>query len=291
MKGIILAGGKGTRLYPITRSVSKQLLPVYNKPMVYYPLSALMLAGIREVLVISTPEDLPLFRRVLGDGAQWGLRFAYAEQDRPRGLADAFRVGRGFVAGQPSCLVLGDNIFYGSGLQGLMMQAAQLDRGATIFAYPVRDPERYGVVEFDASGRVLSLEEKPRQPRSHYAVPGMYFYDREVCDLAAALKPSARGELEITDLNRVYLERGLLRVITFPRGMAWLDAGTHASLLQAGQFVQAVEERQGLMIACPEEIAFRKGFIDARQLEALAAELPDEYGTYLKQLARDGPHA
>lgn len=291
MKGIILAGGKGTRLYPITRSVSKQLLPVYNKPMIYYPLSALMLAGIREVLVISTPEDLPLFRRVLGDGAQWGLRFAYAEQDRPRGLADAFRVGRSFVAGQPSCLVLGDNIFYGSGLQGLMMQAAQLDRGATIFAYPVRDPERYGVVEFDATGRVLSLEEKPRQPRSHYAVPGMYFYDREVCDLAAALKPSARGELEITDLNRIYLERGLLRVITFPRGMAWLDAGTHGSLLQAGQFVQAVEERQGLMIACPEEIAFRKGFIDTRQLEALAAELPDEYGAYLRQLARDGPHA
>jgi glucose-1-phosphate thymidylyltransferase len=228
---------------------------------------------------------------VLRDGTQWGLSFAYAAQDQPRGLADAFRVGRDFLTGQPSCLVLGDNIFYGSGLQGLMMQAAQLERGATIFAYPVRDPERYGVVEFDAAGRVLSLEEKPRQPRSHFAVPGMYFYDAEVCDLAAALKPSARGELEITDLNRVYLERGALRVIPFPRGMAWLDAGTHASLLQAGQFVQAVEERQGLMIACPEEIAFRKGFIDTQQLERQAGELPDEYGAYLKQLAREGSHA
>jgi len=291
MKGLILAGGKGTRLSPLTRAVSKQLLPVYNKPMVYYPLTALMLAGIREILVISTPEDLPLFERLLGDGAGWGLRLKYAAQDQPRGLADAFRVGREFIADSPSCLVLGDNIFYGSGLQGMVMRAAELTHGATIFAYPVSDPERYGVVEFDAGGRVLSLEEKPKSPRSHYAVPGMYFYDASVCGLAAAMKPSARGELEITDLNRIYMERGQLRVIPFPRGMAWLDAGTHTSLLQAGQFVQAVEQRQGLMIACPEEIAFRKGFIDTAQLVQLANALTDEYAAYLHMLAKEGPGA
>jgi len=289
MKGIILAGGKGTRLSPLTRAISKQLLPVYNKPMVYYPLSALMLAGIREILVISTPEDLPLFRRLLGDGSDWGLRLEYAQQDVPRGLADAFRVGREFVAGQACCLVLGDNIFYGGGLQGIITAAAARTEGATIFAYSVGDPERYGVVEFDREGRVLSLEEKPAKPRSHFAVPGMYFYDKDVCSIADTLKPSARGELEITDLNRVYIERGKLHVIPFSRGMAWLDAGTHTSLLQAAQFVQAVEERQGLMIACPEEIAFRKGFIDAAQLERLAAGLSDDYARYLHALAKEGP--
>ncbi|MBK9128505.1 MAG: glucose-1-phosphate thymidylyltransferase RfbA [Phycisphaerales bacterium] len=290
MRGIILAGGRGTRLYPLTRTVSKQLLPVYNKPMVYYPLSMLMLAGIREILVISTPEDLPLYRRLLRDGEQWGLRFAYAEQDQPRGLADAFRIGRDFVAGSPACLVLGDNIFYGAGLQETLARAAAVERGAVIFAYPVRDPQRYGVVEFDAAGRVLSLEEKPARPRSHFAVPGMYFYDGDVCRLAAELRPSARGELEITDLNRVYLERGLLRVLIFGRGTAWLDAGTHESLLQASNFVQAVEDRQGMMIACPEEIAFRKGFIDAAQLERLAAELSDQYAAYLKQILHESRH-
>ncbi len=290
MRGIILAGGRGTRLYPLTRTVSKQLLPVYNKPMVYYPLSMLMLAGIREILLISTPEDLPLYRRLLREGDQWGLRFAYAEQDQPRGLADAFRVGRDFVAGSPACLVLGDNIFYGAGLQETLARAAAVERGAVIFAYPVRDPQRYGVVEFDAAGRVLSLEEKPARPRSHFAVPGMYFYDGDVCRLAAEVRPSARGELEITDLNRLYLERGLLRVMVFGRGTAWLDAGTHESLLQASNFVQAVEERQGMMIACPEEIAFRKGFIDAVQLERLAAELSDQYAAYLQQILQESRH-
>jgi glucose-1-phosphate thymidylyltransferase len=285
MKGILLAGGRGTRLYPLTRAVSKQLLPVYNKPMVYYPLSVLMLAGIRETLVISTPEDLPLYRRLLRDGGQWGVRFAYAEQAQPRGLADAFRVGREFVADQPTALVLGDNIFYGTGLQETLRRAAAVSEGAVIFAYPVRDPQRYGVVEFDESRRVLSLAEKPAHPRSNFAVPGMYFYDHKVCQFAAELKPSARGELEITDLNRMYLERGELRVEVFGRGTAWLDAGTHESLLQACNFVQAVEERQGLMIACPEEIAYRMGFINVDQLTALAREHADSYADYLSYLA------
>jgi glucose-1-phosphate thymidylyltransferase len=284
MKGIILAGGRGTRLYPLTRAVSKQLLPIYNKPMVYYPLSVLMLAGVREILVISTPEDLPLYRRLLRDGDHWGLRFDYAAQEHPRGLADAFLIGRQFVAGQPAALVLGDNIFYGTGLQETLRRAAAVTEGAVIFAYAVRDPERYGVVEFDQSRRVVSLVEKPARPRSNFAVPGMYFYDRNVCHIAAELKPSARGELEITDLNRVYLEAGQLRVEVFGRGTAWLDAGTPESMLQASNFVQTVEERQGLMIACPEEIAYRMGFITAGQLAKLAGELSDSYAEYLRHL-------
>lgn len=291
MRGIILAGGRGTRLYPLTRAVSKQLLPVYNKPMIYYPLSMLMLAGIREILVISTPEDLPAYRRVLDDGSQWGIRFHYAEQSEPRGLADAFRIGREFVAKQPVALVLGDNIFYGTDLQQKVRRAADLREGAVIFAYEVRDPQRYGVVEFDAARRVLSLVEKPEHPRSHFAVPGMYFYDHKVCRLAAELQPSARGELEITDLNRVYLERGELRVEVLGRGTAWLDAGTHESLLQASSFVQAVEERQGLMIACPEEIAYYMGFITAEQLAAAVEKLSDGYAAYLRRLLESGDTA
>jgi len=284
MRGIILAGGRGTRLHPLTRSLSKQLLPVYDKPMIYYPLSMLMLAGMREILVISTPEDLPLFRRLLGSGEDWGLRFAYAEQDQPRGLADAFRLGADFVDGEPSCLILGDNLFFGHGLPATLRRAAGLTEGAVIFAYAVRDPERYGVVSFDSEGRALSLEEKPEKPKSPYAVPGIYFYDGQVVELAAHLKPSARSELEITDLNRLYLERGQLRVELLGRGVAWLDAGTHESLMQSAAFVQTVQERQGLMISCPEEIAYRMGYIDADQLRRLAGGINNTYGAYLLRL-------
>lgn len=285
MKGVILAGGKGTRLYPVTRAVCKQLLPVYDKPMIYYPLSMLMLAGIREILIISTPEDLPTFQRLLGDGSQWGLRFSYVEQDQPRGLADAFRVGAKFIGGDSSCLILGDNIFFGQGLSEVLQRASKLIEGACIFAYAVRDPERYGVVEFDDKGKVLSLEEKPAQPKSKFAVPGIYFYDSHVVELAANMRPSQRGELEITDLNRLYLESGKLRVEALGRGIAWLDAGTHESLLQSSSFVQAVQERQGLMISCPEEIAYHMGFITADQLRALAFTMADNgYGIYLKSL-------
>ncbi len=289
MRGIILAGGKGTRLYPLTLVTSKQLLPVYDKPMVYYPLSMLMLAGIKEVLIISTPEDLPGFRSLLGDGLQWGMRLEYAAQDQPRGLADAFRVGREFVEGGPACLILGDNIFYGQGLPHVLRDSAahvEQQGGATVFAYPVRDPERYGVVEFDEHGQALSLEEKPAHPRSNYAIPGIYFYDAQVTQLAADLRPSKRGELEITDLNRLYLEQDQLHVQELGRGIAWLDAGTHESLLQAANFVQAVEERQGLMISCPEEIAYRMGYINRDELLAQAARYAgNQYGLYLHSLA------
>jgi glucose-1-phosphate thymidylyltransferase len=285
MKGIILAGGRATRLYPLTHSISKQLLPVYDKPMVYYPLSMLMLAGIRDILVISTPDDLPAFRRLLQDGMQWGLHFEYAEQARPRGLADAFIVGREFIAGGPACLILGDNIFFGHGLSEQLQEAAALEQGARVFAYPVRDPERYGVVEFDSDGRAISLEEKPKEPRSNYAVPGLYFYDGRVVGLAESLKPSTRGELEITALTRLYLDLGELQVMPLGRGVAWLDMGTHESLLQAANFVQAVEERQGMMIACPEEIAYEMKFIDRKQVKLLASKINNNsYGAYLKRL-------
>jgi glucose-1-phosphate thymidylyltransferase len=288
MKGIILAGGKGTRLYPLTMGVSKQLLPVYDKPMIYYPLSMLMLAGICEVLVISTPEDLPLFKRLLGSGEHWGMKFSYVAQETPRGLADAFILGREFVAGEPSCLILGDNIFFGTGLWDYLKAAAQIKTGAQIFAYPVRNPQDYGVVEFDADWKAVSLEEKPQQPKSHYAVPGLYFYDHKVCDIAAQIKPSARGEIEITDINRYYLERGELQVQPMGRGIAWLDAGTHETLLQAANYVQAVEERQGLMIGCPEEVAYRMGFITREQLADLAQQLrQSSYGNYLLNVMED----
>jgi glucose-1-phosphate thymidylyltransferase len=288
MKGIILAGGKGTRLYPITMVVSKQLLPVYDKPMIYYPLSMLMLAGIREILVISTPEDLPQYQRLFGSGEQWGLRFDYAEQVKPRGLADAFLVGEDFIQNNPVCLILGDNIFFGTGLPAQLRAAAQLTEGAVIFAYAVRDPQRYGVVEFDETGKALSLEEKPAKPKSNYAVPGLYFYDRQVTELVKTQRPSARGELEITDLNRVYMKMGKLRVEELGRGVAWLDAGTHESLLQASSFIQAVEERQGIMISSPDEIAFRMGFINWAQLADLANIYKgNSYGEYLRELARD----
>ena len=288
MKGIILAGGRGTRLFPLTIGVSKQLLPVYDKPMVYYPLSMLMLAGIRDILVVSTPEALPAFCALLRDGSQWGLRFTYAEQAEPRGLADAFLVKPDFIDQEPACLILGDNIFFGHGLPAKLRTAAQLTAGSLIFAYPVRDPQRYGVVEFDEQGRALSIEEKPSQPRSHYAVPGLYFYDNQVVEIASHLKPSARGELEITDLNRVYLERGQLHVEVMGRGVAWLDAGTHESLLQAANFVQAVEDRQGMMISCPEEIAYRMGYIDIDELRRQALAMKhNQYGEHLLRVLKE----
>ena len=283
-KGIILAGGSGTRLHPLTLAVSKQLLPVYDKPMIYYPLSCLMLAGIRDVLVISTPHDLPQFQRLLKNGSQWGMKFQYAEQPRPEGLAQAFVIGRDFVGSDSVALVLGDNIFYGQGFQKLLAQATKQVRGATIFGYQVRDPHRYGVVEFNSDGIAISLEEKPKSPKSNYAIPGLYFYDNQVVDIAANLKPSPRGELEITDVNRVYLERGELNVLQFSRGFAWLDAGTHESLLESGEFVAAVEKRQGLKISCPEEIAFRKGFISAEQLLTLSGQFAGDYANYLREL-------
>lgn len=288
MKGIILAGGRGRRLHPLTRAVSKQILPVYDKPMIYYPLSVLMLAGIREILVVSDAQALPSFVRLLGDGSRWGLRFDYVEQADPRGLPDAFLVGRDFMAGESACLILGDNIFFGRGLPEQLRLAASIKRGARIFAYPVRDPGRYGVVEFDEMGRALSLEEKPEQPRSIYAVPGLYFYDERVAEFAASLRPSARGELEITDLNRIYMELGELQVTALGRGVAWFDAGTHESLLQAANFVQTIEERQGLMISCPEEIAYRMGFIDLEQTRVLALEMKDtSYGRALLRLLEE----